>query len=172
MPYASSVLFSIRVRLKIVITPRPTGSDHSPPECRAHASRQADERQHDGQKLVRLRNVVPIDAVLRHEQPAGESLLDLAAAIRYGRLRGLHREGMSVSQHYGPKRRTLSCGLRTYSQPPSEKLSNLTSRRPCVRSLLVKAVRALRSQCEPGADVRRCPYIAEALSYRRLQVSS
>jgi hypothetical protein len=49
--------------------------------------------KHDGEKPVCQRHLCPADAILRHEQPAGEALFQLAAAIGNRRLRSLNQEG-------------------------------------------------------------------------------
>jgi len=54
--------------------------------------------EHDGQKLVREKKLVAVDAIMRHQKPAREALLDGAAAVDEGRLRGLDVEGVAVAQ--------------------------------------------------------------------------
>jgi hypothetical protein len=53
--------------------------------------------KHDGEKFVceRLRSV---DAIVRHQQPAGQALFQLAAAIANRRLRGLNEEVVGTAQ--------------------------------------------------------------------------
>ena len=48
---------------------------------------------------MRERQLVAPEAILRHEQPAGQPLLDLAAAVGKRRRRGLQQEGVCVAQH-------------------------------------------------------------------------
>jgi hypothetical protein len=47
-----------------------------------------------GQKLVREWYLVPVQSVLRHEQPARETLCDAGGAVRERGVRGLDQEGI------------------------------------------------------------------------------
>ncbi len=53
---------------------------------------------HDAQELMREREFVAIKAVVAHEQPAGQPLLDAVAAVGHGRIGGLDLEGLHVTE--------------------------------------------------------------------------
>jgi hypothetical protein len=55
--------------------------------------------EHEAQKFMRERKVVAVDAVVGHEKPARQSLLDLAAAVGERGCRGLSQESMREAQH-------------------------------------------------------------------------
>jgi hypothetical protein len=84
--------------------PRP---DHAVPFERL--DRQGDARalrpQHQGQEFVGQRELVATEAVMGHQQPAREALLDGIGAVREGRLRQGHDDEMDVAQQHGAQAR-------------------------------------------------------------------
>jgi hypothetical protein len=57
--------------------------------------------EHGGEEVVGEREEARLDAVLRHEEPAGEALFDVVEAIAGGRLRNLHAvdDGEAAEDH-------------------------------------------------------------------------
>ena len=54
--------------------------------------------QHDRQEFVRQGEGVAIGPVVRHQNPARQSLLDLAPSVGHGGIAGLHEERVGVEQ--------------------------------------------------------------------------
>ncbi|HEY3145230.1 MAG TPA: hypothetical protein VGJ75_02710, partial [Dongiaceae bacterium] len=68
--------------------------------------------EHEGEKFVREAEAIPIDAIKRHQQPARQSLLDLAATVCHRRVGGLHGECMSIEQERLMRVRLCSIACR------------------------------------------------------------
>ena len=54
--------------------------------------------QHDGEELVRQRQLVAAEAIGGHQQPSRQALLDLVQSIAECGLRGLHQKRMRIRQ--------------------------------------------------------------------------
>ena len=55
--------------------------------------------EHQTEELVRERELIAVDAIIRHQKPARQALLDLAAAVGKRGRGGLEQERVRVAQH-------------------------------------------------------------------------
>ena len=67
--------------------------------------------EHGGKELMGKGNFVAVHTISRHEQPARQTLLDLAAPVRQGGLGGLDHEGMCIAQQRLVQGNALADGL-------------------------------------------------------------
>jgi hypothetical protein len=58
--------------------------------------------QHDRDVIVGERNVVPLEAVVAHQEPAREPLAEVVTGVAGGRLRGVELEQVGIGQQHLP----------------------------------------------------------------------
>ncbi len=56
------------------------------------------DAKHRGKELVRQPDIIALGTIMGHQQPAGEPLVELAAAVGQSRLRHLEQECVHISQ--------------------------------------------------------------------------
>ena len=79
--------------------------------------------EHEAEKLVRERELLAVDAVVRHEKPARQSLFDLAAAVGECGCRGLRQERMRETQHRAMQRIAALVGFAQAGRADAQALA-------------------------------------------------
>ena len=117
-------LFSNALRLRMVMLAA-AGGDEARLFQRLQRDRHAGTMgaEHQAEKLVREGELIAVDAIIRHEKPARQALLDLAAAVGERGCGGLSQEGMRVAQHGAMKRSAPLVGFAQAGRADAQALA-------------------------------------------------